>query len=324
MAPTLPFLLPKDSRLFFVVGPMKTGTTWLMNVLNEHPSVICRGEMHPVENLTLPTLESCYQHFESLKKWYWMTNNAWNQPFREGNQEAVVTRALNDDLVRFTYEWTICNFLRQSDKKPTHIGDKSPVHSSVAARHLDYYFGFYQPYLIHLVRDPRDVAVSRWFHTRKMQAAEKFHFAQPFESDADAVACRELLAEPERPATKENPFFRYPNFLHDVLNEWTQVTSGLRREGAEHFGSRYLLVRYEDLKSNFVDTLGGILDRMRLDSSTAVIERMQQATDPEKGGRRHSVYRKGKVGGWEKHFLKEDLKLFDDIARPTAHELGYC
>src|SRR5215211_2387744 len=36
--------LSDDVPIFFVVGSPKSGTTWLMGMLNQHPEVLCQGE----------------------------------------------------------------------------------------------------------------------------------------------------------------------------------------------------------------------------------------------------------------------------------------
>src|SRR4051812_35662251 len=37
----------QSSPIFFIVGYQKSGTTWLMKMLNSHPEILCQGEGRP-------------------------------------------------------------------------------------------------------------------------------------------------------------------------------------------------------------------------------------------------------------------------------------
>src|SRR5262249_2856701 len=161
------FLFPSGTRFFFLLGCMRSGTTWLMEVLDTHPRVCSQGEMHPIEILDvghlppLLTLESVSAHAASLRHWYSMPNNAWNVPFRANDRSALAYEALHEDTIRFYFEWTMMRFLMATGRDvPDVIGDKSPTHTPHAARKINRFFKPYGPLVIHLVRDPRDAAVS--------------------------------------------------------------------------------------------------------------------------------------------------------------------
>ena len=34
----------EDTPVFFILGQQKSGTTWLMQILDSHPEILCRGE----------------------------------------------------------------------------------------------------------------------------------------------------------------------------------------------------------------------------------------------------------------------------------------
>src|SRR3954447_6470367 len=44
---TLPDFAKEGTPIFFVVGHHKSGTTWLMEMLNSHPEILCQGEGRP-------------------------------------------------------------------------------------------------------------------------------------------------------------------------------------------------------------------------------------------------------------------------------------
>ncbi|MBI1852864.1 MAG: sulfotransferase [Planctomycetes bacterium] len=324
-----PMLLPRDTRFFFLVGCMKSGTTWLMNVLDHHPDIVCRGEMHPLEKLDSafvppPTLETVAQHAAALRQWYFMPNNGWNEPYRDSIAQTKASLALDADYVRFFFEWTILRYLQRTDKScPRFVGDKSPSHTSFTARKINRYFGKYQPFVVHIVRDARDVAVSRWFHLRRMQYEGKFEFAPPFESAGDGAACNRLFEHAEEPWPEDEPFFHYLPFLHTVLREWVVVNEVLAFEGPILFGPRYVQIRYEDMKRNFAESVGSLLDCFGLDNSRSMVESMQLATDVERGAIRPAVYREGKSGSWRRYFQHDDLEVFEKVAGQVNRTFGY-
>jgi sulfotransferase family protein len=285
--------------------------------------------MHPIEKLDSvfvppPTLETVAQHAAALRQWYFMPNNSWNEPFRDPAIQAKAALALDGDYVRFFYEWTIKRFLDASARPcPKFVGDKSPTHTAYAARKINRYFGVYQPFVVHLVRDPRDVAVSRWFHLRRMQYEGRFEFAPPFESEEDEALCRRLFEQPNEPWPEDKPFLYYLPFLHTVLREWVMVNDVMAFEGPILFGPRYVQIRYEDLKAEFDETVGSLLDVFGLDSTRSVLDAIRQATDVERGAPRPGVFREGKTGGWRRHLQHADLEIFETLALPTARQFGY-
>ncbi|MBI1850056.1 MAG: sulfotransferase [Planctomycetes bacterium] len=331
MALSYPLLLPKTTQFFFIAGSMKSGTTWLMNVLDAHPDIVCRGEMHALEPLDgpmipmVPTLESISAHATALRQWYYLPNSAWNVPYRDNDKQAETVWQLDRDFVRFHFEWTIARLLDAEGRGvPKMIGDKSPMHTQYAAHKLDRYFGVYQPWVIHIVRDPRDVAVSRWFHHRKLQYEKRHEFVGGFEDAADEAACRRLIECPDDPVAPGEPFFHNPRFLRQALREWISVNECLAIDGPRFFGTRYVCVRYEDMKLDFEESVGELLDRFGLEGGKAALEQIRNATDVSRGAQRPRVFREGGTGGWKRYLSAEDLASYEEIAAPLARQFGYA
>jgi hypothetical protein len=57
-----------NKKIFFVVGMSKSGTTWLQNILNGHPSAICMGEGH-FFNEFMPRLKKAINGYNELADW---------------------------------------------------------------------------------------------------------------------------------------------------------------------------------------------------------------------------------------------------------------
>lgn len=329
-----PLLLPRGTRFVFIAGSMKSGTTWLMNLLDAHPEICCRGEMHPIELLDQPdarligsppspTLEHAAGAAGALREWYFMMNNGWNEPFREGTARSRTVREMELDFVRFFYEWTLQRYLDHHRIAAKVIGDKSPSHTRLIMRKLEGFFGVYDPLVVHLVRDPRDVAVSHWFHYRKLQLAGVRGEMVAFEDEADRAACDALFADPDGFAASGQPLFRYPSFLPEVFSSWRDANQSLHGEGAALRGERYLFLRYEDLKADLLPPLRGLFERLGVDASAPVIDRVIATCDVARGGRKPGVFRKGASGEWQRYFRAADLALFEQMVGPLAREFGY-
>jgi SAM-dependent methyltransferase len=316
-----PILFPKGTSFFFLVGNMRSGTTWLMDLLNTHPDFRCGGEMHAVErpDCSFPTLESVSRNAASLRQWYLSPNNGWSSPFQTGPHQPQ----LEDDFVRFFFEWTLYRYLQsQGIPTPRFIGDKSPTHTRSLVRRLRMYFGIYEPFVLHLVRDPRDTAVSRWFQMRKRQNLGQFDFAEGFRCKEDEIACASLMADPEK-HVESNDFFCYPDFLPSVFDEWMDVNSGLVRDGKAAFGERYLMVKYEDMKADLPGTLQQIFRWFGASGADSVIAEIMDRNDVTKMVEKKETYRKGLTGEWAKYFNEDDTALFNERVRSVSKTFGY-
>jgi len=326
-----PIILPKHTVLLFITGSMKSGTTWLMNALDAHPDICCKGEMHPVEQIDVdalprpnPTLESLSLNLGSLREWFMAENNAWSLPFRAGGMREQVFRDMERDFVRFMFEWTIHRYLTTvSDRIPRVIGDKTPSHSSFTARKLSYYFNNYNTHIVHLVRDPRDVAVSRWFFTRRLQHKGLFQWVRQFENEEDKRMCELLMNDESSFATRDGRFFHYEGFLEDVFREWINVNEHMHRDGKRLFGKRFMMVKYEDMKTGFDEVMSGILQWLKVDSSEEVIKLMDRSSNPATAAEVPFVFRKGNSGDWMQYFGPKDIELFEKMVLPVSRDYGY-
>jgi len=99
---------------------------------------------------------------------------------------------------------------------------------------------------------------------------------------------------------------------------------------AEASSGRVLVVRYEDLHSNFGDVCGQVFKYIGVDHSHETIESVRQITDFERvsGGRKRgeeaeSVVRKGVVGDWKTALTPAESELAWYLARRELTALGY-
>src|SRR5215831_6151414 len=146
----------RQKQIFFVGGPVKSGTTWLQLLLDAHPSVSCSGEGHFSTHLWGMLKEALDKHDSVIK-----TNN--EELFTELEEYKRLTQ---DD---FWYIFATCIavfLLKQSNHKPARaIGDKTPANLRAFGGLAALFPG---AKFIQIVRDGRDCAVSGWFHNLRL------------------------------------------------------------------------------------------------------------------------------------------------------------
>ena len=257
-----------SKQIFFLGGSAKSGTTWLQVLLDAHPQVSCSGENHFV-NLLSPGLKKALEEYNRI-----ILDPRGNTAYQLG-KEPEIFGADGFRYVVVTAMLTI--LLAQAKGKPVlALGDKT-THNVRA-------FGALSTWLpgskcIHIVRDPRDSAVSGWHHINRI-----------FPQDA-----RE----------------RFPG-IYDYVKHYADVWSWEVGRGVE-VGSekpdRYLEVRYEELVRRPVPILRGAFRFLGVDDDEPIARQCVEAAAFEKlsRGRKpgeedtRSFFRKGVVGDWENH-----------------------
>ena len=319
-----------------IAGSMKSGTTWLMNLLDDHPQAFSRGEMHllgemPVEDPLIhlllsgypaqwPTLQQLMRHSHEFNTWWLKSNDCWNESYR--SDPRAVGDAFQTDLLRFVFEWRTAHAMRTSSagKDIQWIFDKSPIH------YTDYYglfnqcFAGYERAIIHLMRDPREVALSLWYHLRHMQFLQLQEHPESSEP-ADRQACLELATLEESDLDRQRHFFTVPGSLRLTLRHWTEVNASLHQAGKQ--GScPYLMVHYRDLKRDKVGTLARIFGFLRLPIDRSTMGDYGRLTS-EDGKPRPSIFRKGELGEWRKWFTAEDQAIVSAECGELMRVFGY-
>lgn len=167
---------------------------------------------------------------------------------------------------------------------------------------------------IYIMRDGRDVMVSRWFETLHR------------EPDTRERAERFLGVEMTDHNMREN-LARFIEFMSTYQGGVADYRSHLRY-WQQH---RYATVRYEDMLVEPVPELARALaevfgkppDIERLEQAVkknSFEEKSKRARGEESAG---SFMRKGVSGDWRNHFTPEAARVFDDYAGDLLIELGY-
>jgi hypothetical protein len=314
----------EGKTLFFLVGEMKSGTSWLMAMLDSHPEVFCKGEAsffgrgQSVEEIfvhegPIPSLHNALINCEGLRNWRSLSWNYW------GRGDA------GEDLrniTRLTIDYYLAKGSAASGKRI--VGDKSPHHTD----YVDEIFDFYpEAKIIHIFRDGRDVAVSlmhhfwRWTRDRKGGVVD----LEPEElGKRDAY-----LEDPESfLASGESIFIE--ERLRQMAVRWSRRVSKASRDGSKLFGSNFLQLSYEDLLERPEANLKAVFEFLGARAEDSIVRRCVEENRFEKVAGRprghensRSFMRKGVAGDWRKVFTERDRRVYEKIAKDALLEMGY-
>lgn len=274
-----------DEDLFFVLGAPKSGTTWLQKLLAAHPELSCKGEGK--------FLFFRNRLIEGMTKYGVFLQNYNDAVFGE-RLFPVIGEAEFERLFRAFIETRVVTGAPASARR---VGCKDPelglYMASTAAM-------FPKASFVHLVRDPRDVAVSAWGHTARTDS--RFSERPP---DLKALVTQSTVG--------------WATYVRSVQS--TAAAAGL----ACH------QLRYEDLLAAPAETLAAVLRFLDVSADPEVIERCLDAASFERatGGRApgqedaSSFYRKGVVGDWRNHLDEAESRACLDATEGLAAALGY-
>ena len=308
-----------DLRIFFLVGRGKSGTTWLMNLLDSHPEILCGGEgrffgpRHQMGDERAASLEHALTHSEEMRDW--AKRSAWT---RRGEHEPLA-RALTAVAARAIMGGALAG----SGKSI--VGDKTPLNGEGVVASLGQ--AIPEARVIHIIRDGRDVAVSAIHH--RWNDLESRVKAPP--EKIPALATRDSYrADPARFLAEGRSVFA-PNGVAPIAESWGRRTAAAVREGKALGPDRYSEIRYEALLEDGVAELGRIFRFLGADDSPDIARRCLEAQDFERltGGRKpgdedsNAFLRSGTAGGWRDVFTPADIEEFDRVAGETLASLGY-
>lgn len=167
---------------------------------------------------------------------------------------------------------------------------------------------------IYLLRNPLDVCVSFAHHSGH--------------SNYDQMLAS--MANPKNKLAKSKK--AQNNQLHQNMGTWSEHVKSWQNGMPD----KTLMIRYEDMKHNSVETFSKIVAFAELEHTTAEIEQALefssisrlQEQEKEKGfrermGQAKQFFRKGKTGSWREELTEEQAQKIIEDHREVMEEFGY-
>lgn len=304
-----------ETPVFFVVGQQKSGTTWLMRMLDAHPEVLCRGEgrffgrtwrqesvrekdaRRPPSSLYNAVLGAEYLRL-------WIERSVWS---RDDDPDEHV-----ENLLRMAVDYFLMAELSKTGKRL--VGDKSPLLNPDTMREISAVYP--EARVIHIIRDGRDALVSAAHHSRNFGMGKNAGTRRGSRLDDPGGADESVFAG---------------NSLARMAAEWAARVGRTVEDGPALLGDNYTMVRYEDLLEGPEREMARLLSFLGAEAGTEVVGRCVAAASFERlsGGRRRgeedatSFFRKGVSGDWKNVFTEQDREVFKREAGGLLVRLGY-
>lgn len=330
----------QEAPPFFVTGQPKSGTGWLMKLLDAHPEVMCRGEGRfferdrrmdvlkdhspgtPGGRMVQPSsLYNALAESEYLRMW--VSRSVWTKAEPADEHLAELTGLAVRHFLSKKLEKT--NRARGTNKRL--VGDKTPLGDTGTVREIGTILP--ESKVIHIIRDGRDQAVSFQHHVwRGGVDRGGVHELSPEE----IVRRDTFYGDRQRTSASGRGIFE-PERLAEFAAGWKRNVEAARREGRALPEEKYVEVTYEALQADPEREAARLFGFLGVAADAETIQRCVEAASFEKlagrkpGGEDYALdfkkQRKGIAGDWQNVFNEEDRCVFKQEAGNLLIELGY-
>jgi len=265
-----------DLNVFFVCGAPKSGTTWLQRVLDAHPEVACSGEGHFIR-LSAALAQGIRDYNGGLDE---VARGVYEgRPYYR-----PVDQAEFDEMVR---GFVLRRLTARAGPQTRWVGDKTPTYT----RHLGQLNRLFPgAKIFHIVRDPRDAAVSRMFHSVRAGAQE-----------AATVGSEQ-----------------YRQTLEGAVRMWREAVTAVDAFAASHPG-QVCEVRYRDLHDDPIGQIRQLFAFLGAPAPQVLVERVAAETSFKAlSGRAPgeedpgSFFRKAQPGDWRTRLDAESVQFITE------------
>lgn len=290
---------------YFILGYPRSGTTLLARLARIHPDVHCNWQGHFfTQHDSLFDLVGTAE----LEHWLARRDNHWASG---GLSVAEIIRWACDSVMEREAE--------ALGKKV--VGDKSPDFDT--ASKLD---AMHQVYpdarIIYIIRDGRDVAVSRRF--------QMFIDLPHLLSRQDRRIVKQLQAAGSRKEAFLGSIFTSSWLAHEAQG-WARDTVATNKLAEDLYGGAYMCIRFETLVKDPASCMEDIWDFLGVEGGHSLTDEVQDEMDRNPAADWHAKVApdlvrglgRGLSGGWRSVFRDEDVSAFGEAASWALESWGY-
>ena len=275
-------------KFFCLRGFMKSGTNWLGSLLSSHQHIDCVGEFH----------------WQMLVRPF---NNALKTlPIYNNNDHPDLKNVAREHLENLFKE----TLAHHADPKAKVVGDRTPQPiEPVILRGTPH---------ICIVRDGRDVLVSRAFHLYNRPESHRFFERFPkFARTLDS-----FQKDPWFFSKNPDQLLGHQVFVKESTRWWREHLEQDRRTLERFPNLPVKVVRYEDLHADVDAKRAELFEFLGVDPKRAAkIEGHLKPGFEEE--RPDEFLRKGEVGDWRNYFTDRAKQWFKESARDELIQQGY-
>ena len=274
-----------DIRYFCIRGFMKSGTNWLGSLINSHELISVTGEYH-----------------------WQRISEPFNRMLNRHNlfKEKKCSQFVRDEFAEFVKRVMRHN----ADPTAALVGDRTPTTlEPVIIKNAP---------CISIVRDGRDVLVSRAFHLFNNPTITKLFQRSP-----------EMQQDLKR--FQDNPWYfqknpemllRHKRLVKRSVKRWREHLESDRATIEEQRDLKVKIVRYEDLHANTEGVRKSLFEFLEVSPKRAA--KLHGVLKPGFEEERPAAFlRKDKVGDWKNYFTDETKQLFKEFAGEELIRQGY-
>jgi hypothetical protein len=278
------------AQLFFVSGAPKSGTTWLMRILDAHPEVVCSGEGHFVEQVIAPLVK--LRNDFNAKLQMDAERVFEGKPYYKPLEDADIAPLARSLILRVMGA-------RVTGPEIKAVGDKTPRYThglrSLAAL-------FPQAKFVNIIRHPYDVAVSMLHHALRVGNDDALTLGAPIHAQ---------LA-----GNSASAWFHAQSYVEAFVREHPGRLIQIRYEDLQADGPGVMAGVFAFLG---VDS-----------DASAIAAALEASSFEKLSGRKpgeenpRSFFRKGVVGDWKGRLDQSALAVLDERCGQLMQAEGYA
>lgn len=332
---------------FVVFGASKSGTTWLQRLIDYHPECRCHfqtlilpfpkkektknnqytaiynGKQSPFRGVFKSELEEKQYHWknELLAQQTFLTRNYISTLVRDKEKAEYLSEYIKP-LIRATIQSILVD-----------DGGAKKAYGTKAYTDLEQLLHIFpNAKIITIIRDGRDVVVSKRFHALRMKVFfhgdEKYHFHYLWNK---SVFLRKVLSKLNQKWIFLNEkHFKNLNESRNLLSsealkkyttEWASIVEYILKVQKTH-PENILSIHYSKLYNQTEEELHRVFDFLGVQASEGLLKEIIRSSQlPQK--EKDSFFRKGGSGDWKNYFVENHKSIFKELAGSTLIQLGF-